>query len=40
MSVSVNSSQDLHLIFLYMPIVKADLLYYDAEDELGSDVSF
>lgn len=33
MSVSVNSSQDLHFLFLYTPTVKANLLYYDAGDE-------
>lgn len=35
MSVSLNSSQDLHFLFLYTPTVKANLLYYDAGDELG-----
>lgn len=40
MSVSLNSSQDLHFLFLCTPTVKANFLYYDTKDELGKRYCF
>lgn len=40
MSVSLHFSQDLHFLFLCTPPVKANLLYYNAGDELGKRPSF